>query len=178
MHSQLGNVFFRMEVLDDPIDIYTPTTTAKSSILSKRNQHKKVRWEESVVDNEYKYTIRKATYLTQLTHKLAKRLKGLWVEAQKGDIPEGFEDYATTFGTAKEASTAIQDQLWDDLLALGPKCCELDATLAAIKDKANNYENRIRIVTASMTPDSPSTTSGTESSYHRYHHARSGRGPT
>jgi len=111
MHSQLGNVFFRMEVLDDPIDIYTPTTTAKSSILSKRNQHKKVRWEESVVDNEYKYTIRKATYLTQLTHKLAKyqakiveqedlirrqigearRLKGLWVQAQKGDIPEGFE---------------------------------------------------------------------------------------
>jgi hypothetical protein len=100
-----------MEVLDDPIDIYTPTTTAKSSILSKRNQHKKVRWEESVVDNEYKYTIRKATYLTQLTHKLAKyqakiveqedlirrqigearRLKGLWVQAQKGDIPEGFE---------------------------------------------------------------------------------------
>lgn len=72
MHSQLGNVFFRMELLDDPIDIYIPTTTANSSILSKRDQHKRVRWEESVVDNEYKHTIRKAKYLAILTQKLAK----------------------------------------------------------------------------------------------------------
>jgi hypothetical protein len=111
MHSQLGNVFFRMEVLDDPIDIYTPITNIKSSILSKRNQHKKVHWEESVIDNEYKHTIRKTKHLAHLTQKLAKlqakiieqedlierqveevtRLTGLWARAQEGEIPEGFE---------------------------------------------------------------------------------------
>jgi hypothetical protein len=111
MHSQLGNVFFRMEVLDDPIDIYTPITNTESSILSKRNQQKKVHWEESVIDNEYKHTIRKAKHLEQLTQKLAKlrakiieqedlierqveevtRLTGLWARAQEGEIPEGFE---------------------------------------------------------------------------------------
>jgi hypothetical protein len=100
-----------MDVLDEEIDIDTNTTTAKSSILSKRNQYKKVRWEDSVVDNEYKNTIRKAKYLADLSWKLTKlqakiveqedlikrqvgevtKLKKLWARAQKGKIPKGFE---------------------------------------------------------------------------------------
>jgi hypothetical protein len=110
MHSQPFTTFVQTEVFDDLMDIDTPIT--KSSILSKRGQNKKVCWEESVVDNEYKHTIRKDTYYADLCQQLitlqdglveqealiqrqvgeVKRLKGLWGQAQQiGAIPEGFE---------------------------------------------------------------------------------------
>jgi hypothetical protein len=123
MHSQLFTVFVQTEVFDDPMDIDIPTTifdylmdidtaiTTKSSILSKRGQNKKIRWEESVVDNEYKHTIRKKTKLADLSQQSVEiqaalveqqaliqrqvgevmRLKGLWAQAQTGEIPEGYE---------------------------------------------------------------------------------------
>jgi hypothetical protein len=123
MHSQLFTVFVQTEVFDDPMDIDAPTAifdhlmdidtpiTSKSSTLSKRGQNKKVRWEESVVDNEYKHTIRKETKLARLSQQSVEvkaalveqedliqrqvgevlRLKGLWAQAQIGEIPEGYE---------------------------------------------------------------------------------------
>jgi len=65
MHSQFTTFFAQTEGFADPMDIDTPTT--KSSILSNRGQNKKVCWEESVVDNEYKHTIRKDTYYAHLS---------------------------------------------------------------------------------------------------------------
>lgn len=103
--------------LDATPNIQTPPTT--SSILKKRGQNKKVRWEESVVDNEYKATARKQQRQEEYSRQLVDlqaaiveqealikrqgeevlRLKGLWARAEIGEIPEGFERKLPWFPT-------------------------------------------------------------------------------
>jgi hypothetical protein len=98
---------------DDPMDIGTTPTVhlpTTSSILKKRGQNKKVRWEESVLDNEYKATARKQQRQEEYSRQLIElqaaivdqealitrqaeevlRLKGMWARVQIGEIPEGF----------------------------------------------------------------------------------------
>ena len=103
------------DYIEDKMDLDTTPKAQQlpmtSSILKKCGQNKKVRWEESVVDNEYKATARKQRrqegYSQQLVELQAAiveqqalikrqgeevlRLKGLWARAQIGEIPEGFE---------------------------------------------------------------------------------------
>lgn len=200
MHSQFNTVFIQTEVFDDLMNIDTPTfdemnidtPTTKSSILSKRSQNKRVRWEESVVDNEYKHTIKKDTYFSELSKKKVQleaaiseqealiqrqvgevaRLKGLWEQAQQiGAIPEGFErelplplfpqtripadltqnlEYATAFGTAQEANTAIQQKLWDLLRELAPKREKSDKILAQMRKGHQKTERKLKIITKSV----------------------------
>jgi hypothetical protein len=99
------------EFIDDPMNVDTAPTVnlpTTSSILKKRGQNKKVRWEESVVDNEHKATATKQQRQEEYSRQLVKlqativdqealikrqaeevlRLKGLWARVQIGEIPE------------------------------------------------------------------------------------------
>ncbi|KAE9378985.1 hypothetical protein N431DRAFT_460296 [Stipitochalara longipes BDJ] len=165
MYSQLSTVSVQTEVYD-PMEIDT-ATTKKSSILSKRGQSKKVCWAEDVVDNEYKHTIRKDTYFAHLSQQSVKiqtaiveqealiqrqagevtRLKGLWEKAQQiGAIPEGFEQYATAFGTAQEVNTAIKNKLWELLLELAPKRQRSDKILLKIQKDQRRLEKKLKVI--------------------------------
>ncbi|KAN0115155.1 hypothetical protein V8E51_004699 [Hyaloscypha variabilis] len=167
MFSQLSTVSVQTEVHDDPMDLDTPTTK-KSSILSKRGrQYKRVCWAEDVVDNEYKNTIRKDNYFARLSqqsvqikttlaeqealiHRQARevvRLKGLWEQAQQiGAIPEGFEQYASAFGTAQEVNTAIKIKLWELLLELAPKRQRSDKILLKIQKEQRRLEKKLKVI--------------------------------
>lgn len=118
MHSQFSNSFIQMEVFhEDPMDIDTDTTNTAMDIDTTTNNTNAISQEVAQLQSSIASSQNDVHYWDwEFQH-----AKGLWAKAQMGAIPEGFEQFATTFRNARQANTAIKAEIKKKLFDVGLK---------------------------------------------------------